>query len=90
MLNDQQLKKEREYGAKALAYCQMTADQKEARQVIRPGMAEWSSWERYFVDHLGFTPIGMKLVVWGRSQGMTVPAQWPEWFDNEYAKRQAA
>lgn len=53
---------------------------------IRPGTDEWSSWEAYF-HHLGFKPSVMTLVEQNRTKTgeFTVPAQWPEWFDQAYA-----
>jgi hypothetical protein len=60
--------------------------------VIEPGSAEWGAWDRYFRDYLGFESLAMKRVRWGQSKwgSVTVPTQWPEWFDSEYAAQQAA
>ena len=53
---------------------------------IKPGTQEWSSWEAYF-NHLGFKPAVMRMVEQNRTKHgeFTVPAQWPEWFDQSYA-----
>ncbi len=53
--------------------------------VISPGMPEWFAWERYFDRHLNWRPWIFKAVTRGEKQGMTVPTQWPEWFDSGYA-----
>lgn len=52
-------------------------------------MEEWKVWEAYFNGYLGFDPAMMKMVRAGKFAAMTVPSQWPEWFDSEYAKQQA-
>ena len=48
---------------------------------IQPGMPEWPAWEEYFVRHLGFEPLAMYRVRTRQQQLMTVPDQWPQWFD---------
>lgn len=82
------IKAEQDYGAKALLYCKNTPDEKDKRWTIRPGSEEWKMWERYFTGFLGFEPAMMKFRD-GRFNAMTVPAQWPEWFDSDYAKHLA-
>lgn len=52
--------------------------------VIRPGTPEWVAWERYFDKQLGWRPWIFKAVTRGEKQLMTVPTQWPEWFDLSY------
>lgn len=86
------IKAEQDYGAKALEYCkiQQTGNKgKVAFPTIRPGTEEWRIWEAYFIDFLGFEPVMMKLVRAGRFAAMTVPAQFPEWLDTDYARLQA-
>lgn len=51
---------------------------------IRPGSPEWLAWERYFDRHLHWRPWIFKAVVRGEKQVMTVPTQWPEWFDSSF------
>jgi len=86
------IKAERQYGAKALEFCKTVAagsKEKAAFPTIRPGTEEWRTWEAYFNGYLGFDPAMMKMVRAGRFAAMTVPSQWPEWFDGEYARQQA-
>lgn len=54
---------------------------------IRPGSKEWLEWERYFRDHLGWVPWAMTAAMNGQIQAMTVPTQWPQWFDRSFAER---
>lgn len=87
-MDDRTRAKEADYGAKATAYCkQMMQGHTKGEAIfpiIKPDSAEWNAWERYFLEHLGFEPLAMKRVRWGMQQSMTVPSQWPEWFDNSY------
>lgn len=87
--------KEADYGQKALEYVEKT--ELKSRQnlpTIKPGTAEWDAWERYFVNYLGFQPWMMGHVEWHHREGrtdkaMTVPTQWPEWFDTSYSSEAA-
>lgn len=56
---------------------------------IELGTDEWAAWERYFREYLGYDPIAMKRIRMGSSERMTVPTQYPEWFDTEYARCKA-
>src|SRR4051812_41746757 len=88
MIDDETLNKEQKYGALALAYCQTQqagVKHKLIFPTIEPGKPEWQAWERYFKDRLGFEPWAMKAVRTERIKAMTVPAQWPEWFDSSFA-----
>src|SRR3990167_5766566 len=49
------------------------------------GSPECAAWERYFSQHLGWQPWAFKALKSERIQAMTVPTQWPEWFDGTYA-----
>jgi hypothetical protein len=92
-MNDKIRKKELEYGAKALAYAiQQNAGQKvlAVLPTIKLGSAEWQAWERYFIEHLGFEPFAMKRARAEEGREMTVPAQWPEWFDSGFSSVNAA
>lgn len=44
---------------------------------------EWSAWEHYF-HWLGCEPAQMKMVRRGELKTMTMPDQWPIWFDVEW------
>lgn len=48
---------------------------------ISPGAPECTAWERYFRSHLGGVPHAFRMLMSGQIQAMTVPTQWPEWFD---------
>lgn len=47
-------------------------------------MPEWESWGSYFKEYLGFEPLAMRRTRFNQQQCMTVPTQWPEWFDSNY------
>lgn len=51
---------------------------------IKPGEAEWLAWERYFRGFLDWTPAVLRMVEIGTVPSMTVPCQWPEWFDDRF------
>lgn len=51
---------------------------------VKPGTPEWTAWERYFDQHLRWRPWVFKAVMHGQKQAMTMPTQWPEWFDLSY------
>jgi len=55
--------------------------------IIKLGTPEWQAWERYFREYRGFEPVVMKRINIDQNpdKAMTVPTQWPEWFDIEYA-----
>jgi hypothetical protein len=52
--------------------------------VARFATPEYEAWARYFDIHLRWRPYVMSMVEAGQSQGLTLPAQWPEWFDPSY------
>lgn len=56
---------------------------------VKQGTEEWNRWAEYF-RALGCEPYQMKMVRWKQLETMTMPAQWPEWFDTDWARRQAA
>lgn len=84
------IKAEQQYGSKALEFCKTVSagNKQTVFPTIRPGTEEWRTWEVYFNGFLGFDPAMMKMVRSGKFAAMTVPSQWPEWFDGEYAKQQ--
>lgn len=83
-------KREAEYGRRALEYTanQLKVQGKSPKDqifpTIQPGSPEWQRWEAYFREYLGFDPLAMRRVRFGQQQSMTVPTQWPEWFDSNY------
>lgn len=53
--------------------------------IIKPKTDEWSAWERYFRWY-GWEPKAWTMVRKGGDLAtITLPAQWPEWFDTEFA-----
>lgn len=89
-------KKEAEYGKKAAEHvAKLPPQDRRDLPTIQPETAEWNAWERYFVEFLGFYPWAMKHAMQGHQAdkegaAMTVPAQWPEWFDSRYSSVNAA
>lgn len=87
--------REWDYGQKALAFVsKMEPGARQNLPTIKPGTQEWLAWERYFIGYLGFSPWAMQHVgqqhSWGKMDAvMTVPTQWPEWFDTSYSDRRA-
>lgn len=55
--------------------------------IIRLGTAEYEAWAKYFVNHLHWTPWALRALRTHQIDAMTVPAQWPEWFDTDYAAK---
>ncbi len=53
--------------------------------VIRLGTDEYEAWASYFQDHLQWKPWALGALQQQKIQEMTVPAQWPEWFDTSYS-----
>jgi hypothetical protein len=58
-------------------------------QRIAPGTDEFGAWVRYFQSK-EWEPFGLRQIRVGTIAGLTVPSQWPEWFDKEYADIRAA
>jgi hypothetical protein len=56
---------------------------------IEPGTPECVAWERYFRIHLGGVPHAFQMLMERRIRAMTVPAQWPEWFDISFVGSEA-
>jgi hypothetical protein len=53
---------------------------------IKPGSAEWNAWMSYFDRVVGQRPKAMLMTLNDQGQGaITVPTQWPEWFDSRSA-----
>jgi hypothetical protein len=95
-LTDHERKLEMDYGQKAQEFvAKMDIQARQNLPTIKPGTEEWKAWERYFIGYLGFSPWAMWHVAtqhqWGKTDAaMTVPTQWPEWFDTSYSSVQAA
>ena len=70
------------YDARVWKFAQ-TCGQSEF-SVIVPQTPEWIAWERYFDSHLRWCPWIFRAVVSGQKTQMTVPTQWPEWFDSSF------
>lgn len=80
--------KEVEYGNRALEFVaklRSTQKIKTDLPTIEPGSPEWQAWEKYFHSYLNFDPWIMGAVRAEQRMKMTVPTQWPEWFDTDYA-----
>lgn len=48
------------------------------------GSPTHKAWATYFRDHLCWTPWFLTALETGQIREMTLPAQWPEWFDPDY------
>lgn len=57
--------------------------QKTGGVAVKVGTDEFEAWQRYF-DRIGWTPFVMELAERGQTQeqSVTMPTQWPEWFDS--------
>ncbi len=64
---------------------QFAADNPGDRPTIAPGTEEWSEWERYFQNHLRWEPWALVAARTGKIPAMTVPTQWPQWFDSSFS-----
>ena len=51
------------------------------------GSPEWCSWDNYLKTRLGFEFPSMARLREGRQKAVTVPTQWPQWFDPSYTVR---
>lgn len=60
----------------------------ENAPIIQLGTPECEAWATYFAKHLRWKPWALRALQAGNIQGMTVPAQWPEWFDTSYSAAQ--
>ena len=78
---------EENYDEMAMAFAQREGTDKQNLPTIQPGSPEFLAWEKYFQGHLGFRPWSLTAVSTGQIQAMTVPTQWPEWFDTDYATK---
>jgi hypothetical protein len=87
MLSKDNLQKVEAYTQLALAHAKIRGRGGKGQPslpTIRPGTAEFSEWQRYFLETLGFEPLAMKRVAMGQSREMTVPEERPEMFDASY------
>ncbi len=51
---------------------------------ISQGQPEFEAWREYFEHHLRWVPYVMQLAIADDQKSMTVPAQWPQWFDASF------
>jgi hypothetical protein len=68
----------------AMAFIQANCET-GAVPTIKHGSPECEAWGKYFDGHLGWQPWAFRALMDGSLQEMTVPTQWPEWFDRDYA-----
>lgn len=71
------------YDEMALKFAQMSGPGEFP--IVTPASPECVAWERYFDRQLGGRPWAYRALLAGQIQMMTVPTQWPEWFDPSYA-----
>jgi hypothetical protein len=71
------------YDRMALAFA--TKAGAENYPIIVLDSPECVAWERYFNRQLGGLPWTFTRLKSGETKHMTVPTQWPEWFDGSYA-----
>jgi hypothetical protein len=76
------------YDAMALKFAQSSG--LSEFPVIVPGTPEWIAWQRYFDGHLRWQPWIFKAIASGQKTQMTVPTQWPEWFDSSFVGSESA
>lgn len=60
---------------------------KESRKslpTITDASPNFAAWRQYFERHLGWTPWVLKLVLMQPGRQMTVPTEWPSWFDSGF------
>lgn len=87
MTQAEMLEKEQTYLKLALAHAKATGrggQNQPDLPTIQPGSPEWTAWQRYFLQSLGFLPVMMRRVERGQSRAMTVPARVPQDFDGSY------
>ncbi len=51
---------------------------------VEPGTEQFASWVRYF-DWKGWQPFALRQISKKAIFGMTMPTEWPEWFDASFA-----
>lgn len=74
--------KARQFRDRAIAY---VAKHGTEYAVIKKDTPEAEAWTAYF-RWLDYDPWAMRALKSGRIESMTVPTQWPEWFDLDFAK----
>lgn len=54
---------------------------------VKPGTDEFNAWADYFDRVVGARPLTMKAAAAQPNHPpITMPTQWPQWFDSSYAK----
>lgn len=56
---------------------------------IEAGTPKCRAWEQYFQNR-GWKPFAIKQIEKKLITGMTMPTEWPEWFDSNYVVRSIA
>ena len=69
----------REYFERVQSY--LMGARADSYHVLTPDSPEMAAWLRYFDKALGWRPHGLTMMLDKQSKAMTVPAQWPQWFD---------
>ncbi len=76
------------FGAKALQYAKGSGEIEFP--TISLGSPACVAWGKYFDLYLKGRPWAYRALIAGTIKEMTVPTQWPEWFDPAYAAAKAA
>lgn len=73
--------KMRAFFEKAVAHIQQT----KTPCAIPSGQPEFVAWCAYFEKHVGALPVALQMAISDPTRSITVPTQWPEWFDTQAA-----
>lgn len=76
------------FAAKALQHAKLSGETEFP--TITLGSPACVAWEKYFDQFLRGRPWAYRALIAGTIKEMTVPTQWPEWFDPAYAAAKAA
>lgn len=71
------------YHARAIACAEATGG--HLFPTLKLASPEYIAWGRYFRDHLRWLPWAYKRLEHDEGKEMTVPTQWPEWFDSSFS-----
>lgn len=61
-------------------------DTRKSLPTITDSAPNFAAWRQYFERHLGWTPWVLNLVMSQSGRLMTVPAEWPSWFDSSFVE----
>jgi hypothetical protein len=76
------------FGAKALQFAKTSGETEFP--TITLGSPACAAWGKYFDLYLKGRPWAYRALIAGTIKEMTVPTQWPEWFDAAYAAAKVA